>query len=64
MHIYMINGAVPVILSCTDHMFLVFELSTRDCVAHVFLLRTDHMNLQTYSFSIYFALILMNASAL
>ena len=29
MHIYIINGAVPVILSCTDDMFLVFELSTR-----------------------------------
>ena len=35
-------------LSCPDHMFLVFELSTRDYVemARVFLPRTDHMNLQ------------------
>ena len=44
MHIYSRNGAVPIILSCTGHMFLV----TRDYVemAHVFLPRTDHMILQ------------------
>ena len=48
MHIYSRNGAVPVILSCTGHMFLVFELSTREYVemARVFLPRTDHMILQ------------------
>ena len=48
MHIYSRNGAVPVMLSCTDHMFLVFELATRYYVdmARVFLPRTDHMILQ------------------
>ena len=35
-------------LSCTDHMFLVFELSTWDCVEMEYVLfpRTDHMILQ------------------
>ena len=51
MYIYSRNGAVPVILSYTDHTFLVFELSTQDYVemAHIFLPRTDHTILQKKS---------------